>query len=149
MGGGDLNARATDWDTITNRRGKALFRCIERTMYMVTAPNTPTYKLRVKNGSSTPDIQISNVPGDSAVALNEGLWQVASDHHPVLFSNSRWGSAVCTPRSQRTPKTRPQFPVSSAKFEAIYESSLPVIVERLRVATPETARSMYTLATAA
>lgn len=71
---GDLNGRHHTWDTMTNVRGRAIMRATMGNMYRIRAPEVPTYSPRGREGSSNPDIMITNVQRSSIRAMEGGSW---------------------------------------------------------------------------
>lgn len=101
---GDFNARARELDTTKNERRKAIKRGIRRTNYKVATPGCPTFHSRGGQGSSCPDLLISNVGGGSVTALTGGLWEGASDHTPALYEKNMWETERDRARRRGTAK---------------------------------------------
>lgn len=144
---GYMNARDSTWDTMTNRRGRALRWRVAGTQYRVLAPIQPTYHARGRWGSSTPDLAFINMKGGTMEEVRSGVWKGASYHTPTVMEINLEGEQRDRGARRRTSKTSLNNLLKQKQVGKIYREKLPGIIEKLRRATPNIAQDIYTEAT--
>lgn len=132
---GELNARHSRWDTTTNAKGRALQKFTVGNRFDIYAPTAPTFSPRGRAGASIPDLMVTNMRGSSVRIVEEGRWEGASDHRPIVGVVEVQGEKGGEQKRKRVSKLAMRNLLKKKEVVAIYRGVEKDIVEKLKRAT--------------
>lgn len=125
---GDLNARHTNWDHATNRRGRRLIAWARRRSWDINGPDGSS--CRTNRGSSSPDLIMTKRCQSADTRCLPGAWQDVSDHVPVA-ATIKATPLLLKQEKRIAPKLRSIDAITS-KAAQVFKAELPRHVEAIK-----------------